>query len=161
RVLVYIDAHLDEPLGLEDLARVAHISPFHFHRIFRSVMGKTLQTYVKQLRLEAAEGMLRYSDRPITEIGLSIGYESHAAFSKMFRQLIRLSPTRYREHMRPLVETMLKRTQSDEKTIQPKFITRQDEEVLFIRRVGDYQKSPYEAFDALFLFLKDEGLLQH
>jgi AraC family transcriptional regulator len=160
RVLVYIDAHLDEPLGLEELSRVAHISPFHFHRIFRGMMGQTLQTYVKQLRVEAAQGMLRYSERPITEIGLAIGYESHAAFTKMFRQLIGLSPTRYREHMRPLVETLLKRTQTNEKTIHAKYVTRKEEEVLFVRREGSYEKSPYEAFDALLLFLKNEGLRQ-
>src|SRR5690348_4866735 len=90
RVLVYIEEHLAEPLGLEELAGVAHISPFHFHRIFRASVGQTLQAYVKRLRLEAAEGMLRYSDRSITEVGQEIGYESHAAFSRCFKQLIGL-----------------------------------------------------------------------
>lgn len=160
RVLVHIEEHLDEPLGLEELAKIAHISPFHFHRIFRGIMGETLQAYVKKLRLETAEGMLRYSERSITEIGLAVGYESHAAFSKMFKQLIGLSPSLYREEMRPIVERMLKRTQMDEKKIDAEFITRPEEEVLFIRRMGDYQTSPHEAFEALFAFLNTKKLFE-
>lgn len=154
RVLVYIEEHLDGPLGLEELARVAHISSFHFHRIFRAVIGQTLQAYVKRLRLEAAQGMLRYSDRPIIEIGLEVGYQSHAAFSKMFRRLIGLSPSRYRERMHPLVEALIKRTQTNEDTMKAEYITRNEEEVLFVRRTGDYQKTPQEAFEALKSFLK-------
>ncbi len=159
RVLVYIEEHLDGPLGLEELARVAHISSFHFHRIFRAVIGQTLQAYVKRLRLEAAQGMLRYSDRPIIEIGLEVGYQSHAAFSKMFRRLIGLSPSRYRERMHPLVEALIKRTQTNEDTMKAEYITRNEEEVLFVRRTGDYQKTPQEAFEALKSFLKSERRL--
>lgn len=160
RVLVYIEEHLGEPLGLEELARVAHISPFHFHRIFRASVGQTLQAYVKRLRLEAAEGMLRYSDRPITEIGQEIGYESHAAFTRCFKQLMGLSPSRYRERMRPLVETIMKRTQPKKGSIRAAYLTRKEEEVLFVRRTGDYQKTPEMAFDVLITFLRREGKLR-
>ncbi|MCE5317737.1 MAG: AraC family transcriptional regulator [Parachlamydia sp.] len=158
RVLVYIEEHLDGPLGLEELARVAHISSFHFHRIFRAVMGETLQAYVKRLRLEAAQGMLRYSDRPIIEIGLEVGYQSHAGFSKIFKQLIGLSPSRYREHMRPMVETLIERTQTHAK-MKVEYVARKEEEVLFVRRTGNYQKTPHEAFEALTTFLESERRL--
>ncbi|MCU6498360.1 AraC family transcriptional regulator [Rugamonas sp. A1-17] len=52
RVLNYIDAHLDQPLELAQLADVANFSRFHFHRIFQSWMGETLGDYARRRRLE-------------------------------------------------------------------------------------------------------------
>ena len=54
RVLVHIQTHLDENLALDDLARVAHFSPFHFHRVFRGMMGESVKEHVRRLRLERA-----------------------------------------------------------------------------------------------------------
>ena len=58
RVVDYIDAHLDEEHTLENLSRVAHFSPFHFHRIFRVLTGETIHAYVKRIRLQRAGRML-------------------------------------------------------------------------------------------------------
>ena len=54
RVIDYIKDHLAEPLPIDKLARLAHFSPFHFHRIFRSIAGEPLHACVKRLRLEGA-----------------------------------------------------------------------------------------------------------
>src|SRR5207302_10988331 len=54
RVLVYLQQHLDEPLPLEDLARVACFSPYHFHRVFRGMVGESVKEHVRRLRLERA-----------------------------------------------------------------------------------------------------------
>ncbi|HAT30850.1 MAG TPA: AraC family transcriptional regulator, partial [Janthinobacterium sp.] len=58
RVLDHIDRHLDTPLVLDDLARVAHFSPFHFHRVFAAWLGETLGDYVQRRRLAAGAGLL-------------------------------------------------------------------------------------------------------
>ena len=54
RVLVHIQQHLDEELALEALARIACFSPYHFHRIFRGMLGESLQEHVRRLRLQRA-----------------------------------------------------------------------------------------------------------
>lgn len=53
RVLVHIQGHLDEVMPLDKLARVAHFSPYHFHRIFRGMVGESVKQHVRRLRLEA------------------------------------------------------------------------------------------------------------
>jgi AraC family transcriptional regulator len=52
RVLIYIQQNLDGPLPLEELAAVARFSPFHFHRIFRGLIGESVKEHVRRLRLE-------------------------------------------------------------------------------------------------------------
>ena len=51
RAIDYIVRNLSSPLRLEDVAQAAYFSPFHFHRVFRSLMGETLSQFVKRQRL--------------------------------------------------------------------------------------------------------------
>ena len=103
RVLVYVQKHLDRDPTLEELAEVACFSPFHFHRIFRGMVGESVRAYVRRLRLERAAGRLITGDDPVIRIALDAGYESHAAFTRAFSAMTGLSPTEYRERRRPLV----------------------------------------------------------
>jgi AraC family transcriptional regulator len=59
RVRLHIEAHLDRPMLLEELAAVACFSPFHFHRIFRALVGESVMEHVRRLRLERAAQRLR------------------------------------------------------------------------------------------------------
>jgi AraC family transcriptional regulator len=161
RVLVYIEDHLDGSLLLEKLAEIAHISPFYFHRLFRAYMGETLADYVQRIRLQRAQERLRYSDTSITEIAMDVGYESPAAFTKVFNQIMGQSPRHYRQVMRPRVQTILKRTQptdQEKALLKPEYLHRKEESVLFIRRTGDYKETPWQAFEALDTFLKKENI---
>ena len=54
RVVDHLAEHLDDPLDLESLARVAHFSPYHFHRIYRGILGETVHDTVRRLRLQRA-----------------------------------------------------------------------------------------------------------
>jgi AraC family transcriptional regulator len=161
RVLVYIEDHLDGSLLLEKMAEIAHISPFYFHRLFRAYMGETLADYVQRIRLQRAEEKLRYSDSSITEIAMDVGYESPAAFTKVFNQIMGQSPRHYRKMMQPRVQAILKRTQPTDREkalYKPEYLQRKEETVLFVRRTGDYQQTPWEAFEALDTFLKKENI---
>jgi AraC family transcriptional regulator len=103
RVLVYIQKNLDRDPTLAELAEVAHFSPYHFHRIFRGMVGESVRAYMRRLRLERAAGRLIMGDDPIIRIALDAGYESHAAFTRAFSTMTGLSPTEYRKQRRPLV----------------------------------------------------------
>jgi AraC family transcriptional regulator len=95
-VLVFIQKNLDEELSLEEYARVAHFSPYHFHRIFRGMVGESLHEHIRRLRLERAATQLKRTDRTIIEIALEAGYETHEAFTRAFRSLCGCAPSRYR-----------------------------------------------------------------
>ncbi len=96
RVLVYIQQHLDEELELEDLARIACFSMYHFHRVFRGMLGESIKEHIRRLRLERAAARLKRTDVPITEIALEAGYESREAFTRAFKSMGGLSPSEFR-----------------------------------------------------------------
>jgi AraC family transcriptional regulator len=96
RVQLFIQEHLDEDLSVDRLAKLAHFSPFHFHRVFRALAGEGVHEYVRRLRLERAAVLLRSTGRDVTAIAFDAGYETHEAFTRAFRQHFGLAPSRYR-----------------------------------------------------------------
>src|SRR5262245_62376267 len=95
-VQLFIEEHLEEELGLDRLARVAHFSPFHFHRLFRALVGEAVSEYVRRLRLEAAAVLLKTTGRPVTQVAFDAGYTTHEAFTRAFRLMFGVSPSQYR-----------------------------------------------------------------
>ena len=96
-VMRYIREHINEPLDRQTLAAVAGFSVPHFHRVFRAHVGESAASYVRRLRLERAGRKLRMGAIDITEVALAAGYDSHAAFSKAFKQQFGLSPSEFRQ----------------------------------------------------------------
>jgi len=97
RVIDYLRENLDRQVKLEELAKVACFSEFHFHRIFRAVSGETLNNFTNRLRLEKAARLLRYSDQSLTDIALDCGFSSSATFSRAFRSGYDTSPSWFRK----------------------------------------------------------------
>lgn len=97
RVIDYLRGNLDRQLKLEELAKVACFSEFHFHRIFSAVSGETLNNFTNRLRLEKAARLLRYTDRSLTDIALDCGFSSSATFSRAFRTSYDTSPSQFRK----------------------------------------------------------------
>jgi AraC-like DNA-binding protein len=93
----YMDASLDEALTLERIAAVAWLSPHHFLRLFKQVFAVTPHQYRTHKRIERARRLLISTDRPITEIALESGMESHSSFSRLFRSHVGVSPESYRQ----------------------------------------------------------------
>ena len=82
----HVVCHLAEPLRLADVARVARLSPFHFHRVFQALVGETLAEFVKRLRLERALVMMAHAPRStLTTIALTCGFSSSSDFSRCFK----------------------------------------------------------------------------
>ena len=97
RVIDHLRQKLDRPVKLEQLARVACLSPFHFHRIFRAVSGETLNNFTNRLRVEKAARLLRHSGRSLTDIAFDCGFSSPATFSRAFRSGYDTSPRQFRK----------------------------------------------------------------
>jgi len=93
-------ASLDEALDLEQLAKFAALSPFHFHRIFRGLIGETPLELHRRLRLERAAFRLLTEQTSITAIAVDAGYDTHEAFTRAFRARYANSPTEFRQLLR-------------------------------------------------------------
>lgn len=101
RVLLYIQKNLDEPISLDQLSELAFLSPYHFHRVFRGMVGEAVKEHIRRLRLERSAQHLTGTDRPIIRIALDAGYETHESFSRAFRDMFGKSPSQYRKEKKP------------------------------------------------------------
>jgi AraC-like DNA-binding protein len=96
----YAAALFASPLTLAELAQVACLSPNHFLRTFQAAFHQTPHQYLTASRLEAAQRLLRHTDRSVTEICFDVGFVSLGSFSSLFRQKVGLSPEAYRRQKR-------------------------------------------------------------
>src|SRR6202166_4060474 len=97
RVIDYLRGHLDRQVKLEELAKVACFSEFHFHRIFSAVSGETVSNFTNRVRLEKAARLLRFSNQSLTDIAFDCGFSSSATFSRAFRSSYDTSPSQFRK----------------------------------------------------------------
>ena len=98
RAMDFISRNLDRDLSLQDIARAASFSKFHFHRIFKAVVGETVAGFTRRLRLErAANHLVANSRDTITKIAMDCGFSSSQNFATAFRQHFGLTPTAYRK----------------------------------------------------------------
>lgn len=103
-VLRRLEAEPPERLPMEELARLADLSPFHFHRVFRGIMGETVRGYARRVRLERAAERLTGEADSVLEIALDAGYAGPEAFARAFKRQFGRSPSEYREGIgRPFV----------------------------------------------------------
>jgi AraC family transcriptional regulator len=93
RAIDHVVRHLDGKLPLEDVAAAAGFSPFHFHRVFKSLMGETLADFVKRLRLERALHRMVHGRGSLTTIALDCGFSSSSDFSRSFKQHFGVPPS--------------------------------------------------------------------
>jgi AraC family transcriptional regulator len=97
RAATRIAGTLDEALDLEALARGAALSTFHFHRVFRGMVGETPLEMHRRLRLERAASQLLAGTGSVTTVAFDAGYETHEAFTRAFRQAYGTSPSAFRQ----------------------------------------------------------------
>ncbi|MCO6186362.1 GyrI-like domain-containing protein [Rhizobium sp. L1K21] len=96
RVTDYIYAHLDEELNFEQLADVACLSPWHWHRVYRGVFGETVTSTVRRLRLHRAAGQLANTDLPVAEVAKRASYPNVQSFTRVFKAQLGMAPAAYR-----------------------------------------------------------------
>lgn len=97
RVFDYMTAHLEDDVGLEDLAQAACFSTFHFIRMFTSTTGVPPHRYLSRMRLERAKTLLSLRTMPIAEIALACRFSSQSSFTRAFRRATGTTPQIYRQ----------------------------------------------------------------
>ncbi|MGB3442438.1 MAG: AraC family transcriptional regulator [Actinophytocola sp.] len=111
RVIRAMQDNLGEPITIDDMARTAMFSKFHFSRMFQRVTGISPGRFLSALRLQEAKRLLLTSSLTVADISHLVGYNSIGTFSSRFRMSVGVSPTTYRqfgglvapldEHLRP------------------------------------------------------------
>ena len=95
-----IEAQADSKLSIAALAREAAMSPYHFLRTFRQVIGLTPHQYILRTRLNRAAVRLRAGEEPVAAIAYDAGFNDLSTFNRRFRRLMGATPTDYRSGSR-------------------------------------------------------------
>ena len=90
----YIQLNIHKNLSLEIVAKAAHLSPFHFHKVFKQVVGETVADYIRRIKLERAAGLFFYRKKlSVTEVAMELGFSSSQNLAKSFKRHFNLTPT--------------------------------------------------------------------
>ena len=95
KTLNYIKENLAQDLTLEKVSEIAHLSPIHFHNMFKASVGKTLHNYVEEQRIKKAINLLITTDYSLTKIAFECGFSSQSYFSYVFKRRMKVTPREY------------------------------------------------------------------
>ena len=171
RVLEHIQHNLDTAMTAADLAEIASFSPFHFQRIFRSLVGESVMGHIRRLRLERSAQKLKHGNDLITQIAFTAGYEQHESFTRAFGSHFGCSPTEYRQRHRPIhfpvaptnvhYGTGFSEFRPAVQTGAPigaEMLTRPAVQVAYVHHVGPYDQCG-AAWEQLFGWIATEGFM--
>ena len=103
----FIEMNLQEDISAESLAAMIGLSPFYFQRLFKRLVNRPVQEYIKLRRLARAGEALKSGDRRILDVAMDYGFSSHANFTRAFKETYGITPEEYKRN-RPLLNTFLK-----------------------------------------------------
>jgi|SRR5882757_1902429 len=92
----YIDRHYASEVTLDQIAREAFVSKFHFIRLFRKYYGRTPYAYLKEVRLARAKEFLR-AGVPIRDVCFAVGFESIPSFTRLYKEMTGCPPARFQK----------------------------------------------------------------
>ncbi|MBV6655865.1 MAG: AraC family transcriptional regulator [Mameliella sp.] len=169
RAIVYIEQHSATNISLEAIATYALLSKYHFHRVFKSIVGSTTKAYLTRLRLEKSAHLLKHSEKTISEIAYDCGYASPEVFNRAFKSYFEVTPTLFRRNTKQERLSKVehyKNTSFESLGISaPKIVEKKDLNLAYIRHYGSYdqvaksfQQLMFWATKNLFLKLKPTTL---
>ncbi|KOO07263.1 AraC family transcriptional regulator [Vibrio hepatarius] len=96
-VVRYLEQHCSEPLNLEQAAKIANLSPFHFHRVFKALVGETVAEFIRRMRHEKAAQSLMFQDKSVTTVAFEFGFSSSQAMARSFKTYLGVTPSQIKE----------------------------------------------------------------
>jgi AraC-like DNA-binding protein len=112
RVMTFVDANLDRPIRIDEMASIAKLSCSHFSRAFRSTVGEPPSAFVIRRRVERAEQFILLSDKPLSQIALECGMADQSHLTKLFRRSYGMSPGKWRKLQHGSETAMVERNEA-------------------------------------------------
>lgn len=94
----YIEGHLGENMEIDELAKIANLSPFYYQRLFKRLVKKPVKEYIKLRRMAKACDLLLEEEQRILDVSLALGFTSHEQFTRTFKETFQMTPKEYRLH---------------------------------------------------------------
>jgi AraC family transcriptional regulator len=139
RVVMYLTEHLDDELDLHRLADEANFSPYHFHRVYFSMIGETAMNTLRRLRLHRAAVKLLASETPIARLAREAHYASVQSFNRAFKEAHGVAPAAYRARGRAAALQLNPSHRNKESTMHEVTIQQMlPQRVAALRHQGDY-----------------------
>jgi AraC-like DNA-binding protein len=98
RALAFIEANMENPITLHDLAQAAGLSPVYFGAQFRLATGLPPHEYVLRRRIHRAQELLLEPNASLLDVALGVGFQTQAHFSTVFKRIAGDTPSRWRRH---------------------------------------------------------------
>lgn len=137
RVIEYINGHLFEMPGIQELAEVANISGFYFHRIFKAIIGENIGEFINRLRMENIAFQIQMKEKSLSEIAFETGYASKHALSRAFKNHFGMPPSIYRSHPKNIHPFFGKEKRPD-LNLQPEIKDIETKNIVYIRIIDVY-----------------------
>ena len=93
----YIRSYFNQPIKLDEVARVACLSPNHLLKTYNQIYGRTPHQHISEFRIQKAKQLLSKVEKNMTYIAFELGFQNPVSFSKMFKQHVGISPIEYRK----------------------------------------------------------------
>jgi AraC family transcriptional regulator len=147
KVIDYIELNLTNEIKLDDLAQIACLSKFHFHRIFYSFTNESLYSFVTRLRTERSAALLMSHKKTITDIAFSCGFNDSATFSRAFKKHFKISASEWKKKKNSKIhqDYKIKSSYIDDMSIEQKSIFEplkveekyfHDMHIAYVRHIG-------------------------
>ena len=101
-IIAYIHINIDQSFSLDETAKFFNISPYYLSRIFKKQTGLNFTKYISILKINISKELLAHTDMQIINIALDLGYREANYFSKVFKNIVGITPSNYREEYRSI-----------------------------------------------------------
>ena len=160
-VIDYIHQHLDEPLSFEQLAQIACLSEYHWHRVYSSITGgETITKTIRRLRINRAAKDLINTNLPITKIAQRAGYGNSDSFTRKFSEDFDIAPMAYRKRGQLLIHESKKINKANKRLYEITIKTIDPLTLATLDYHGDYAQISSQ-FEKLINFATFNKLFDH
>ncbi|MCZ8156400.1 MAG: AraC family transcriptional regulator [Leptospira sp.] len=145
----FLEKNLDQNVNLQKIAEASFLSPYHFHRMFHSVVGMTPRVYFEKLKLERSAFLLTITDHSIADIAWELSFDNPESYARSFKKMFQMTPTQFRKQNtriqsdrignfeKPFSQNVS--TKNISKKIKPLAISNKN--AMYYRYVGPWEKS--------------------
>lgn len=158
----YINKHLNECINLKEIANVAFLSEYHFHRIFKFYVGESVGAYITRLRLEKSANILQTSNKTLNETADAIGYKSQQSLSKAFKNHFGINPSAFR-NINSYLQPKNHISKNNFSELKYRTVQIQTKKLVYTRIIAKYGSEPNykKAWDKIYSFAKNKNLIEN